>query len=132
MTREETVKIIRIMVDSYPNYKPNDISETVDVWQMMLDEYSYQQISQALKEYILTEKTGFAPSIGQLANLVNVQKERKYFEELEQMLIADTYRKVRIETGGGKALEMKHEDVPMPERCKERLEDMRNGYSESD
>ena len=36
MTREETVKIIRIMVDSYPNYKPNDISETVDVWQMML------------------------------------------------------------------------------------------------
>ena len=126
MTREETVKIIRIMVDSYPNYKPNDISETVDVWQMMLEEYSYQQISQALKEYILTEKTGFAPSIGQLANLVKEQKVRKYFEELEQMLLADTYRKMKIEKGDSKSLEMKHEGVPMPERYKERLEDIRS------
>ena len=126
LTREETVKIIRIMVDSYPNYKPNDISETVDVWQMMLEEYSYQQISQALKEYILTEKTGFAPSIGQLANLVKEQKVRKYFEELEQMLLADTYRKMKIEKGDSKSLEMKHEGVPMPERYKERLEDIRN------
>ena len=53
MTREETVKIIRIMVDSYPNYKPNNISETVDVWNMMLSEYTYEQISVALKAYIL-------------------------------------------------------------------------------
>ncbi len=29
-----------------------------------------------------------------------------------------------------KALEMKHEGVPMPERYKERLEDMRNGINE--
>lgn len=28
-----------------------------------------------------------------------------------------------------KALEMKHEGVPMPEKYKERLEDMRNGDS---
>lgn len=127
MTREETVKIIRIMVDSYPNYKPNDISETVDVWHMMLEEYSYQQVSLALKEYILTEKTGFAPSIGQIANLVKSQKERKYFEELERMLLADTYRKIESKKGEINALEMKHEGVPMPEKYKERLEDMRNG-----
>lgn len=126
MTREETVKIIRIMVDSYPNYKPNDISETVDVWQMMLEEYSYQEVSLALKEYILTEKTGFAPSIGQIANLVKAQKERKYFEELEQMLLADTYRKIESEQGEIKALEMKYDGIPMPEKYKERLEDMKN------
>lgn len=126
MTREETVKIIRIMVDSYPNYKPNDISETVDVWQMMLEEYSYQQVSLALKEYILTEKTGFAPSIGQLANLIKEQKERKYFEELEQMLLDDTYRKIESEQGEIKALGIKNEGIPMPEKYKERLEDMRN------
>lgn len=114
------------MVGSYPNYKPNDISETVDVWQMILKEYSYQEVSVALKEYILTEKTGFAPSIGQLINLVKEQKERKYFEELEQMLLADTYRKTGIETEDSKALEMNHDGVPMPEKYKERLEDMRN------
>lgn len=49
MTRDETVKIIRIMCDCYPNYKPSNLSETVDVWNMMLEEYSYSQISMALK-----------------------------------------------------------------------------------
>ena len=66
MTREETVKIIRIMLASYPNYKPNDISETVDVWQMMLSDYDYNLVAMALKAYILSDTSGFAPSIGQL------------------------------------------------------------------
>ena len=66
MTREETVKIIRIMCDCYPNYKPNNLSETVDVWNMMLEEYSYEQVSVALKAYIHSDISGFAPSIGQL------------------------------------------------------------------
>lgn len=66
MTRDETVKIIRIMCDCYPNYKPNNLSETVDVWQMMLEEYSYEQVSVALKAYIHSDISGFAPSIGQL------------------------------------------------------------------
>ncbi len=66
MTREETVKIIRIMCDCYPNYKPNNLSETVDVWNMMLENYSYEQVSVALKAYINSNTSGFAPSIGQL------------------------------------------------------------------
>lgn len=66
MTRDETVKIIRIMCDCYPNYKPNNLSETVDVWNIMLEEYSYEQISVALKAYIHSDISGFAPSIGQL------------------------------------------------------------------
>ncbi len=66
MTREEIVKIIRIMCDCYPNYKPNNLSETVDVWNMMLEEYNYSQISMALKAYVHSDTSGFAPSIGQL------------------------------------------------------------------
>lgn len=66
MTREETVKIIRIMCDCYPNYKPNNLSETVDVWQMMLDEYSYNQVSIALKAYVTSDTSGFAPSVGEI------------------------------------------------------------------
>ena len=220
MTREETVKIIRIMVDSYPNYKPNDISETVDVWHMMLEEYSYQEVSVALKAYILSDESGFAPSIGKLVSKIHtitapqelnemeawslvykaicnstynsvsefeklpllVQKavglpdslrewamtenlnhevvmsnfqraykaELKRHEELQKMpqnvrqliekanvgsysaQIAEK-RQEAIESanerkqGEIKALEMKHEGVQMPEKYKERLEDMRNG-----
>lgn len=66
MTREETVKIVRIMSDCYPNYKPNNLSETVDVWQMMLDEYSYNQVSIALKAYVTSDTSGFAPSVGEI------------------------------------------------------------------
>lgn len=83
MTREETVKIIRIMVDSYPNYKPNNISETVDVWQMMLSEYTYEQISVALKAYILSDTSGFAPSIGQLVSKIQSITQPQELSEME-------------------------------------------------
>lgn len=83
MTREETVKIIRIMVDSYPNYKPNDISETVDVWQMMLEEYSYQDFSVALKAYILSDDSGFAPSIGKLVSNIHTMTQPQELNEME-------------------------------------------------
>ena len=83
MTREETVKIIRIMVDSYPNYKPNDLSETVDVWQMMLEEYSYQEVSIALKAYILSDDSGFAPSIGKLVSKIHTMTAPQELNEME-------------------------------------------------
>ena len=54
------------MCDCYPNYKPNNLSETVDVWNMMLGNYRYEQVSVALKAYINSNISGFAPSIGQL------------------------------------------------------------------
>ena len=83
MTREETVKIIRIMVDSYPNYKPNDISETVDVWQMMLSDYDYNLVAMALKAYILSDTIGFAPSIGQLVSKIQTITKPHELSEME-------------------------------------------------
>ena len=82
LTREETVKIIRIICDCYPNYKPNNLSETVDVWKMMLEDYSYQEISIALKAYITTDINGFAPSVGQL--IAKIQKVSQP-QELNEM-----------------------------------------------
>ena len=83
MTREETVKIIRIMVDSYPNYKPNDISETVDVWQMMLSDYDYNLVAMSLKAYILSDTSGFAPSIGQLVGTIQALTQPQELNEME-------------------------------------------------
>lgn len=54
------------MSDCYPNYKPNNLSETVDVWNMMLEEYSYNQVSIALKAYVTSDTSGFAPSVGEI------------------------------------------------------------------
>ncbi len=71
MDREETKKIIRIMCASYPNYKPADISETIDVWASMLSDYSYEHIAVALKSYIATDTSGFAPSVGKMIQKAN-------------------------------------------------------------
>lgn len=66
MTRDEAKKIIRILSDAYPNYHPQDLSSTIDTWAFMLEEYPYQQIAIALKAYITSDASGFAPSVGQL------------------------------------------------------------------
>ena len=42
------------MCDCYPNYKPSNLSETVDVWNMMLEEYSYRakrELEERMKKY---------------------------------------------------------------------------------
>ena len=71
------------MVDSYPNYKPNNISETVDVWQMMLSDYDYNLVAMALKAYILSDTSGFAPSIGQLVEKMKSITSPQELNEME-------------------------------------------------
>ena len=66
MNRDETKRIIQIMCATYPNWKPADLSQTVDAWHMMLEDYPYNQIAIALKAYITSDASGFAPSVGQL------------------------------------------------------------------
>lgn len=66
MTREETVEIIHIICDCYPNFKPEDLSRTIDAWQVMLEEYSCEQVAVALKAYVTSDTSGFAPSVGEI------------------------------------------------------------------
>lgn len=83
MTREEAKKLIRIICASYPNYHPVDISETIDVWTMMLEEYEYNHIAIALKAYITGDTSGFAPSIGQLIDKLHTITTPEELNELE-------------------------------------------------
>lgn len=83
MTREETKKILRIMCSTYPNYKPSDLSETIDIWQMVLSDYSYQQIATGLKAYILSDTTGFAPSVGQIVDKIKTIEQPVVLNESE-------------------------------------------------
>lgn len=71
------------MCASYPNYKPIDISETIDIWASMLSDYSYDNIALALKSYITTDTSGFAPSIGQLIDKLSTFSEPQNMTELE-------------------------------------------------
>lgn len=66
MTREETIKILMVIQAAYPNYKPQDKSVVVNIWNEMLNDCSYEQVSVALKSYIQTDTKGFAPGIGDI------------------------------------------------------------------
>ena len=113
MTREETVKIIRIMVDSYPNYKPNNISETVDVWHMMLSDYDYNLVAMALKAYILSDTSGFAPSIGQLVAKIQTLTKPQELSEMEAWSLV----KKAISNSAYDYVEEFHKLPPIIQKC---------------
>ena len=66
MTRDETIKILMVIQAAYPNYKPQDKTIAVNVWSEMLVDIPYEKASMAVKAYIQSDKSGFAPSIGDI------------------------------------------------------------------
>ena len=76
MTRDETIKILMVIQAAYPNYKPQDKTIAVNVWMEMLLDISYEQVSTAVKAYIQTDTSGFAPSVGDIR-----EKARAIFSE---------------------------------------------------
>ena len=68
MTREQTVDLVRSIVSIYPNWKPENLTDTVNAWHWSLEEYPADKVKAALKIYVRTNNTGFAPSVSQLIN----------------------------------------------------------------
>jgi hypothetical protein len=54
---------------------------------MMLEEYSYSQISMALKTYVHSDTSGFAPSIGQLINKLHEVQSPQELNEMEAWML---------------------------------------------
>lgn len=86
MNREETKKIIMAMTVYYPNFKPPcDLGIMVDLWTDAFNDVQYEKVYTALKTYVKTDTSGFAPSIGALNNLICTIEERSSGEELNEM-----------------------------------------------
>lgn len=83
MTRDETKRIIQILCATYPNYHPADLSSTVDAWHLMLEEYSYKEIAVALKAYITSDTSGFAPSVGQIIGKLKLITAPEQLNEMQ-------------------------------------------------
>jgi len=68
MTREETVKLLMTIRAIYPNFNVSreEMTPVTNAWHMMLEEYPADKISAALKIYVKTNNSGFAPSVSQL------------------------------------------------------------------
>ena len=90
MTRDEVIEMLMIVQASYPNYKPPDKTITVNMWHKMLREYDEASAMTALEEFIKTDTSGFAPSIGQIVSKINLVRKRLEINQLEQKLLGES------------------------------------------
>ena len=70
MTRDEVVKMVRFMKGTFSNFKPDNLSETVDAWTMIFADDKAEDIMLGLVRYSRTEHNGFAPSPGQILAMI--------------------------------------------------------------
>lgn len=84
MTRDEIKQLLMRIQTVYPNWKPQtDLRFVVETWNEYLFEYSYEQMLLALKAFISTDTSGFAPNIGQLiekARMISCPEEMNEME----------------------------------------------------
>lgn len=83
MTREETKKIIMVISGLYPNFKPADLKLTVDTWAVVLADYEYKNIESALLAHSSVDRSGFAPSVGQLIGMLDMRNQENDLNEME-------------------------------------------------
>ncbi len=83
MTKDETKRILTVISATYPTFKVADPVSTLEAWHWALEEYSYGDISKALKVFIKTDGSNFAPSASKLISLVDVEEEHIIPTEIE-------------------------------------------------
>lgn len=88
MNKKETSQIIAVLMASYPNFLnnkgANDIQATINVWNDMLADYNYKEVSVAIKVFITQSNSGFAPSIGQVIDkIISLKNQENEITEQE-------------------------------------------------
>ena len=82
MTRDETKQILMILETSYANFHVENKTQTVDVWHMLLKDFTYKDIQLALVTYIQTSGSAFAPSVAELIAMTRKPVELAQMDEV--------------------------------------------------
>lgn len=89
MTRDEVKKILIVIENTFSTFKVENKTQTIDVWFSFLQDIPYEVIDNALKIYISTSGSAFAPSISQLIGMMRKPQELSAPNEV------DVWREVR-------------------------------------
>ena len=89
MTREECKKILAAIMVTYPNFKVVNVEETLNLWELLLNEYDYKTIEAGLLIYIKSSGSAFAPSVSELIAMTRKPQELTMVSEV------DVWREVR-------------------------------------
>lgn len=72
MNRDETKQILMRIQSTFPNWKPqSDLRFVVETWHEYLSGYEYEHVRAALKTFVMTDFSGFAPAVGQLIDILD-------------------------------------------------------------
>ena len=71
----------------YPNYQVENKEFTINAWYSIIGDCDYKPIEKALRAYITTDTSGFAPSIGQLINKLHEVQSPQELNEMEAWLL---------------------------------------------
>lgn len=85
MTRDETKQILMRIDVAFPTWKPKDLGLIVDVWQEAFAEYPYEVVLTAVRAFISSDRSGFAPSVGQITGLIVDMTQMSQGNELSDM-----------------------------------------------
>lgn len=77
MTTDGLVSMMETIEAAYPNFHPKDPKGTLEIWGKMFEEYNDLEVALALKRYIMTDSSGFPPSIGQIVNQMAAREEQQ-------------------------------------------------------
>lgn len=115
MTREETKKLLMTIRAIYPNFnvKPEEMTFTLNAWQMMLEEYPAKVVNAALQIYVKTNNTGFAPSVSQIIGCMHKPSEVEQLSEGEAWAMV----KKAIQDGSYHSEERFNELPPLVQRA---------------
>ena len=70
MTRDEVKDLLNVMSATYPNYNPANKTMTVNVWFDVMQDIDGVAAMAALKAYIRSDRSGFAPCPAQIIGLL--------------------------------------------------------------
>ena len=87
MTKNEVVKLLMTIQTFYPNYQVENKEFTINAWYSIIGDCDYKPMEKALRAYITTDTSGFAPSIGQLINKLHEVQSPQDLNEMEAWLL---------------------------------------------
>ena len=83
MTIKEARKFVAVLMVTYPNYNPIDEELAAETWAGVTEEYTYEQVDIALRSYMKTNTSGFAPTPGQIIDKIHTMTQPQDLNEME-------------------------------------------------
>ena len=87
LTTKEATKLIRIISTAFPSYKPqyddSMLNDAIELWTMMFSKDDFRIVSAAVKSFIEDGRNKYAPSIGEIKEIMSSVKVEGELSEAE-------------------------------------------------